>query len=41
MMPMKRVGSAEEFANVVLFLASDAARYVSGAEIMVDGALLS
>jgi 3alpha(or 20beta)-hydroxysteroid dehydrogenase len=41
MMPMKRVGSAEEFANVVLFLASDAAHYVSGAEIMVDGALLS
>jgi 3alpha(or 20beta)-hydroxysteroid dehydrogenase len=40
MMPMKRVGSAEEFANVVLFLASDAASYVSGAEIMIDGALI-
>jgi 3alpha(or 20beta)-hydroxysteroid dehydrogenase len=41
MMPLGRVGTCEEFARVVLFAASDAASYVSGAEIMVDGALLS
>jgi 3alpha(or 20beta)-hydroxysteroid dehydrogenase len=40
MMPLGRVGSCEEFARVVVFAVSDAAAYVSGAEIMVDGALL-
>lgn len=40
MMPMGRVGSAEECARVVIFLASDEASYMSGAEVMVDGALL-
>jgi 3alpha(or 20beta)-hydroxysteroid dehydrogenase len=41
MMPLGRIGGADEFARVVLFAASDAASYVSGAEIIVDGALLS
>jgi 3alpha(or 20beta)-hydroxysteroid dehydrogenase len=41
MMPLGRVGTCEEFARVVLFAVSDSAAYVSGAEIMVDGALLS
>jgi len=36
--PMGRVASAEEVASVVAFLLSDAASYVSGAEIIVDGA---
>jgi 3alpha(or 20beta)-hydroxysteroid dehydrogenase len=40
MMPLGRVGSAEECARVVVFLASDEASYMSGAEVMVDGALL-
>lgn len=40
MMPMGRVGSSEECARVVLFLCSDEASYMSGAEVMVDGALL-
>jgi 3alpha(or 20beta)-hydroxysteroid dehydrogenase len=40
LMPFGRVGSAEECARAVIFLASDEAGYVSGAEMMVDGALL-
>ncbi|HWL79864.1 MAG TPA: SDR family oxidoreductase [Roseomonas sp.] len=37
--PMGRVGTAEEFANVACFLASDAAGYVTGTAINVDGNL--
>lgn len=37
-LPMGRFGTAEEFANMACFLASDAASYVSGAAINVDGA---
>src|SRR5690606_7289414 len=35
--PLKRIGNAEEIANVVAFLASPAASYVSGTSIPVDG----
>ena len=35
--PLGRLGSPEEVANVILFLASDQASYVHGAEIVVDG----
>lgn len=35
--PLARIGKAEEFANVACFLASDAASYVSGTAINVDG----
>jgi 3-oxoacyl-[acyl-carrier protein] reductase len=38
--PMGRVGTAEEFANVAVFLASERASYVTGVAIQVDGGLV-
>jgi 3-oxoacyl-[acyl-carrier protein] reductase len=37
--PMGRVGTAQEFANVACFLASDAGTYVTGTAINIDGGL--
>jgi NAD(P)-dependent dehydrogenase (short-subunit alcohol dehydrogenase family) len=37
--PMGRIGTPEEVADTILFLASDAARYVTGQELVVDGGL--
>ena len=35
--PLGRIGRSEEFAHIALFLASDAASYITGVSINVDG----
>ena len=35
--PLGRIGTAEEVADVIVFLASPLARYVTGATVVVDG----
>ncbi len=37
--PLKRVGKAEEVANLIAFLASDEASYINGVEYIIDGGL--
>ncbi|MSQ47586.1 MAG: SDR family oxidoreductase [Deltaproteobacteria bacterium] len=38
--PLRRVGTAEEVADVAVFLASEASRFITGEEIVVDGGLM-
>ena len=39
--PLGRLGSAADVADAVLFLASDAARWITGTELVVDGGVLT
>ncbi|MBK7110715.1 MAG: SDR family oxidoreductase [Chitinophagales bacterium] len=38
--PLKRNGQPEDIADVVLFLASDAARFITSTDILVDGGVI-
>jgi 3-oxoacyl-[acyl-carrier protein] reductase len=38
--PMQRIGQPEEYANLVCFLASQQASYITGTNIPIDGGLL-
>lgn len=41
MVPLGKVGSAQDVADGVLYLASDASRYVTGSELVIDGGMLA
>jgi NAD(P)-dependent dehydrogenase (short-subunit alcohol dehydrogenase family) len=39
--PLRRFGRPEEVASLAVLLASDEARYMTGAELTIDGGLLA
>lgn len=38
--PLRRLGEPDDVANIALFLASDAANYMTGSIVVFDGGLL-
>lgn len=40
MIPMKRIGTPQEIADTVLFLASDSSTFITGQAIAIDGGML-
>ena len=38
--PLRRLGQPDEFANLVVFLASERASYITGVSVAVDGGLV-
>jgi NAD(P)-dependent dehydrogenase (short-subunit alcohol dehydrogenase family) len=41
LIPMKRIGSAQEAANYIIFLLSEKASYITGNVTQIDGGLLA
>ena len=39
--PLRRLGTAQDVAKAVMFLASDDAAYISGQEIAIDGGVIN
>jgi NAD(P)-dependent dehydrogenase (short-subunit alcohol dehydrogenase family) len=39
MNPMRRIGQPQDMVGICVFLASDAAAYINGAQVLVDGGL--
>lgn len=39
--PMQKMGTAEDVADAVLFLASDESKYITGIELTIDGGILA
>lgn len=37
MYPLDRIGEPEDVANMILYLASEESRYVTGGEFVIDG----
>jgi NAD(P)-dependent dehydrogenase (short-subunit alcohol dehydrogenase family) len=41
LIPLKRIGEAEEAANFIIFLLSEKASYITGNVAQIDGGLLA